>query len=128
MILSKYATAIVQIALVAASGLAAIAPGAYTPDVIGQLLVQVLGAVVVFLVPLLNSKWAGAVKTGAAVATAVIVAVIPIVLTGTFTFQNGVVVFFAALTAFATEVGVQVRTDAKKARHLATSDIAIPTP
>lgn len=72
--------------------------------------IVVVGAVVTYLLRLVPLKWQGALKTGAAIVTAVLSAVLPFVLPGGFVPDvNLPVVFVAVLNAIAVELGVQIR-------------------
>ncbi|OOB90279.1 hypothetical protein [Rathayibacter sp. VKM Ac-2630] len=82
----------------------------------GQLLALVAGAITTFGVPLLKGRWAGGLKTGAAILASVATLIIPLVLG--FTWQSLVIAILAALSALATEIGVQVREDGQRqGRH-----------
>lgn len=68
-----------------------------------------------FWLPLVPGRWAGALKTGAAVVGAIasaLVATIPD--GGQFTTATLILFLTAAVKAVATEIGVQIRTDAAK--------------
>lgn len=106
---NKFATALLQVALVALTAWQAIANAPLDIAVLIQLGVTILGATVVYLVPLFSGVWAGLWKTGVAIVTAGAVALVPFLTQGDITWQNWIVVGGAALTALATEVGVQVR-------------------
>jgi hypothetical protein len=71
----------------------------------------VLGNILSFIVPLLKTAWQGGAKTGIAIVTVVVAAVLPFLLpTG---FQPGVsipIIVVAVLNAVAIEFGVQIRT------------------
>lgn len=108
-ITNKFATALLQVALVALTAWQAIANAPLDIAVLIQLGVTILGATVVYLVPLFSGVWAGLWKTGVAIVTAGAVALVPFLTQGDITWQNWIVVGGAALTALATEVGVQVR-------------------
>lgn len=73
--------------------------------------VLVLGAIITFIVQLLPSGWQGALKTGVAIVTTILSALLPFVLPGTVHLSQSVpVVAIAILNAIATEFGVQIRT------------------
>lgn len=70
----------------------------------------VLGAVVTYIVKLLPSGWQGGVKTGVAIVTTVLAAIVPFFLPGRFHLSASLPVFIVAvLNALATEFGVQIR-------------------
>lgn len=73
----------------------------------GQLLALTAGIIVTFVVPIVDGRWAGLFKTGAAIFAAVATLIIPLVLG--FSWQSLVIFALAALSALATEIGVQVR-------------------
>jgi len=73
-----------------------------------------------FWLPLVPGRWAGALKTGAAIVGAVasaLVATIPD--GGQFTTATLILFLTAAVKAVATEIGVQIRTDTAKTAHAA---------
>lgn len=74
--------------------------------------IVVLGAIVTFIVKLLPSaKWQGALKTGVAILTTILSALLPFVLPGGFDPDVSVpIIIVAVLNAIATEFGVQIRT------------------
>lgn len=73
--------------------------------------ILVLGAVVTYVVPLLASKWQGGLKTGIAILTTILTAILPFVLTGGWDPNvNTPILLVAVLNALATEFGVQIRT------------------
>lgn len=74
--------------------------------------IVVLGAVITFIVKLLpNATWQGALKTGVAILTTILSALLPFVLPGGFDPDVNVpVIIVAVLNAIATEFGVQIRT------------------
>ncbi|MEX1078870.1 MAG: hypothetical protein WED09_07165 [Homoserinimonas sp.] len=111
MILNKYLAALLSIGIVVLTAFIAIPEADRTPATIGQLVILALGAIVTYLVPLLESRWAGLFKTGSAVVAAVIAAAIPFLTAGGITAVQVAVVALAALNALAVEVGVQVRKD-----------------
>lgn len=115
MILNKYLTAILTLAITLLTAFLAIPEDQRTPETMWQLALLALGAVVTFIVPLLERRWAGLLKTGAAVAAGVIGALIPLLSTGTLTGTQILVLILAGLNALAVEVGVQVRNDTRAA-------------
>ena len=126
--IQKYLAALLSIALVVVTAFVAIPADQITPTSVGQLAVLALGAVVTFLVPLLQGPWAAGLKTGSAVLAAIILAALPFFTQGYITPTQIAIVVLAALNALAVQVGVDIRTDASKARHAAVSNITINRP
>lgn len=105
----KYAAAILPALIVLLGALqTSLADGTVTESEAGQLIVLVGGTIAVYFVPLSEGAWRGALKTGAAVVTAVGSLIIPL-LVG-FTWESAVIFALAALSAIATEMGVGFRT------------------
>lgn len=75
----------------------------------GQMIALTAGVLITFVVPIVDGRWAGLLKTGAAMVAAVATLIIPLILG--FSWQALVIVALAALSALATEIGVQVRRD-----------------
>jgi hypothetical protein len=67
-----------------------------------------------FWLPLVPGRWAGALKTGAGIVGAVASALIATIPSGEFTSATLILFLTAAAKAVATEVGVQIRVDARK--------------
>lgn len=138
--IQKYLAAIVPILTAAAVFL----QSAFKDEILDaaevwQLVALVAGAVITFLVPLLPGKWAGGLKTGAAILAALATALVPFALQGTITPEQWMVVILAVLSALGVEVGVQARAteihaieargglnyhDIEGARHLAPETTA----
>lgn len=73
--------------------------------------ILVLGAIVTYILPLVNKKWQGALKTGVAIITVILSALLPFILPGGFDPSVNVpVIIVAVLNAIATEFGVVIRT------------------
>lgn len=73
----------------------------------------VLGAIATYIVKLVNGSWQGALKTGIAILTTVLTALLPFILPGGFDPKVNVpLIIVAVLNALATEFGVQIRTTA----------------
>lgn len=79
-----------------------------------QIALLLAGTGVVYWLPLVNSRWQGALKTGAAIVFAVVSALVAVAPDGHFTKSNLILVVTAVVKAIATELGVQIRTDAAK--------------
>lgn len=77
----------------------------------GQLLALTAGVLLTYVVPIVEGRWRGLLKTGAAIFAAVATLIIPLILG--FSWQALVIFALAALSALATEIGVQVRAGAK---------------
>jgi len=92
-----------------------------------QIALLLVGTGVVYWLPLVNTKWQGAFKTGAAIVFAIISAVVAVAPDGHFTKSNAILVVTAVVKALATELGVQIRTDAAKVIDAgSTSDPGVP--
>lgn len=122
MVISRWLTAFLQLAIVTGTALVATLDKPLNAPAIVQLALLVAGAVGAIFVPLLDSAWQGALKTGVAIVIAALTALAPFLLQGHLSPQNWVVVVLAALNAVATEVGVQVRSDA------AAGNLVAPVP
>ncbi len=109
MTLNKYAAALLSIAIVILTAFVAIPSGERTPETLWQLALLAIGAIVTYWVPLVDARWAGILKTGAAICAAVIGALIPLLGTGTLSSTQIVVLVLAGLNALAVEVGVGMR-------------------
>lgn len=81
---------------------------------ITQIALLLVGTGVIYWLPLVDTRWQGAAKTGAAIGFAVISAVVALVPDGHFTKANAILVITAIVKAVATELGVQIRTDSAK--------------
>jgi len=105
--------AIVSFLLIAATAVQGLRDFGLVNDL--QLAAMLIGTFVVIFVPLLKVAWAGALKTGLDLVSAAIVIFIPFValwISGTPVTRDSVmVIVIAFIKAFATEVGVQIRTD-----------------
>lgn len=74
-------------------------------------LVLVLGAVVTFIVKLVDARWQGALKTGVAIVTTILSAVLPFVLPGGWDPNaSWQLIVVGILNALSTEFGVVIRT------------------
>lgn len=72
--------------------------------------ILVLGAVITYIVKLLPGKWQGGLKTGVAILTTILSAILPFVLPGGWvTGVNLPIVIVAVLSALATQLGVAIR-------------------
>jgi len=81
---------------------------------ITQLVILLATTGAAYWLPLVPGKWAGALKTGAAVVGAIASALVATVPDGHFTTASLILFLTAALKAVAVQVGVTVRTDATK--------------
>jgi hypothetical protein len=110
--LQKYAAALLPffVLVVGASQTVLKDPTDWQADI--TFLILVLGAVATFVVKLIPSlKWQGALKTGIAILTTILSAVLPFVLPGGFDPSVSVpIIIVAVLNAISTEFGVQIRT------------------
>lgn len=90
----------------------------------GQLIALTAGVLITFVVPIVDGRWAGLLKTGAAMVAAVATLIIPLILG--FSWQALVIVALAALSALATEIGVQVREKAPAEAGTVVQNIFAP--
>lgn len=112
MILQKYFAALLSITIVVLTALLAIPSGQINGPAIVQLVAVGIAAIVTYLSPLVNIKWKGILKTGAAMIAAVISVLYPLLIThGAVTPIEIAMMVLAALNALGVEVGVQIRTD-----------------
>jgi len=111
-VLPKYATALLQVAIVVITAITAVLDKPVTYGVLIQLALLVIGAVGAYLVPLATIRWQGVWKTGSGVVIAALTAIVPLLTQGHLTAQNWLVVVLAGLSALASEVGVVIRRDA----------------
>ena len=104
----KFAPALLNLAIIILIALKSL-----TLDVgsLEQFALLLVGAVVTFIAPLLpGAKWQGRLKTGAAILTAVLVALVPFASQGWHLSKDQIItVALAALAALAVELGVQIR-------------------
>lgn len=108
--LRKYAAAILPALIILLGALqTALADNVIDQVEAGQLIALVAGVVTTYFVPLSSGRWAGALKTGAAVLAAIATLIVPLIVG--FSWQSLIVVALAVLQALATEIGVHVRTD-----------------
>ncbi|SBN64466.1 hypothetical protein GA0004736_3426 [Curtobacterium sp. 9128] len=131
-ILSRYSTTLLPLAVGVLGILQAAQAAGETTLIDWQTITQIalllVGTGVVYWLPLVNAKWQGAAKTGAAVGFAVLSAVVALVPDGHFTKANAILVITAIVKAVATELGVQIRTDAAKVIDAgSTSDPGVPS-
>jgi len=120
MILNKYLAAILNIVGVfVAAVIAALKAGPVTSAASDQIVILVIGAVVVYFVPLLNTRWAGLLKVIAAALTAAATALYPALVdhvslwpfTAPGTASLWLTVGIAVLNALGVGVGVSARLD-----------------
>lgn len=108
--LRKYAAAILPALIILLGALqTALADNVIDQVEAGQLLALVAGVITTYFVPLVDGRWSGLLKTGAAVLAAIATMILPLVFG--FTWQALVIVALAALNAIATEIGVQSRVE-----------------
>lgn len=113
-IFQKYAAALLPFFVLVVGASATVFPKAGEPadwNAIAQFVVLVLGAVVTYVAPLLDSRWRGFAKTGVAIVAAVVSALLPFILPSGFDPSVSVpVIVVAVLNVISTELGVQIRT------------------
>lgn len=115
---SRYASALLPL-LVSVFGILQAAQAAGTGTLLGwqtitQVVLAIVGTGVIYWLPLVDKRWQGAAKTGAALLFAVLSAVVAVAPDGHFTKANAILVLTAIVKAAATELGVQIRTDSAK--------------
>lgn len=111
MVINRYAAALLSILVTLVAAFAAIPADQFDATAAVQLGILAAGAVTTFFVPLVDGKWKGLLKTGAAVAAALLTAVVPLLSGAGLDATNLAVVVLAGLNALAVEVGVQIRQD-----------------
>lgn len=95
---------------------------------ITQLILLLATTGVAFWLKLVPGKWAGALKTGAAIVGAIVSALVAVVPDGHFTQATWILFLTAAVKAIAVQVGVSIRVDAAKVIDAgATSDPGVPS-
>lgn len=104
----KYAPALLNLTIIILVALKTL-----TLDVgsLEQFALLLIGGVVTFIVPLVaDARWSGRLKTGAAILTAILVALVPFASQGWHLSKDQIItVALAALAALAVELGVQIR-------------------
>ena len=123
--MSKFASALLSVTIILITALAAVEE--YTVDAIAQIVILLAGAIVTYIVPLVEGKWAGRLKTGAAIVAAVAAALAPLLISGAYTPQAIFVVILAGLNALAVEVGVGIRQDADAIRAATVGGAGVAT-
>lgn len=111
-IFQKFAAALLPFfILVIGASQTVLKPGPVDWNAVIVFAILVLGAVVTFIVKLLPGTWQGGLKTGIAIITTILSALLPFVLPGGFDLSVNVpIIIVAVLNALATEFGVQIRT------------------
>jgi hypothetical protein len=109
--MSKYSAAVLHILFVVLSALTAALDHGLNPATIVQLVILTIGAVVVYFVPLLDSKLSGILKVGASALTAALSVLAPLLLQGHITSAQWITIVLAALGALGVGVGVSARLD-----------------
>jgi hypothetical protein len=122
MLANRYAAAILSIAVIVLTAFLAIPEDQRDAPTLWQFTALAISSGTVYLLPLLDGKWAGLLKTGSAVVLAVIGALIPLLSTGTLSATQWLVLLLAGLNALATEIGVKLRKDSTVARHAIVKD------
>lgn len=105
--LATYAAAILSIGLVVIQAFVAVTE--FTPTAIIQLAIVAVGAIGTYLAPVVDGRWAGALKVGVAVVAAILSACVPLVTGDVYTPQTIALVVLAGMQALAAEVGVGIR-------------------
>lgn len=128
--LSRYSTALLPLAVLVLGVLdAADKAGANLLgwQTITQLVILLATTGAAFWLPLVPGKWAGALKTGAAIVGAIVSALVATVPDGHFTSATLILFLTAAVKAVAVQVGVSIRTDTAKVND-ATEDMVTTVP
>lgn len=110
--LTKYAAALIQLAIVLVGALAQLTGTVSLTDGL-QLVPLAANAVLVYLVPLFGAAMRSGWKTGVAVVGALVAAAIPFVATGHITGAQVAIVLLAGLQALGAHIGVQIRNSAQ---------------
>jgi hypothetical protein len=124
--MSKYSAALLHILFVVLSALTAALDHGLNPATIVQLVILTIGAVVVYFVPLLDTKLSGILKVGASALTAALSALAPLLLQGHITSAQWITIVLAALGALGVGVGVSARLDIPTV-PIVTGTIVAPT-
>lgn len=112
MILQKYFAALLSVTIVVLTAFLAIPTGQIDGAAIVQLVSIGVAAIVTYWVPLVNIKWRGILKTGAAIVAAMISIAYPIyVAHGVPNSTQIAMMVLAGLNALGVELGVQIRID-----------------
>lgn len=120
--LRKYAAALLPAIIILLGALqTALADNVIDQVEAGQLLALVAGVVATYLVPLVDGRWVGLLKTGMAIIAAI--ATLLIALLVDFSWQALIIVALAGLQVLATEIGVHVRLDEPHALDPATNGL-----
>jgi hypothetical protein len=116
-VFSKYLAAIIAIASFALNAiLAALKQGPITAVESDQIIILIIGAIVVYFVPLLNTNWAGLLKVIAAALTALGTAVDPFLRTAAWpTPAEWITIAFAVASALGVGIGASARVSAIRA-------------
>lgn len=113
MILQKYFAALVSVVIVVLTAFLAIPTGQINGAAIVQLVSIGVAAIVTYYVPLVNIKWRGILKTGAAIIAAMVSIAYPIyVAHGVPNSTQIAMMVLAGLNALGVELGVAIRVDA----------------
>ena len=129
-IFQKYAAALLPFFILVVGASQTVLKFGQAPDwnAIVTFAIVVLGAVLTFVVKLVAARWQGALKTGIAILTTILSALLPFILPGGFDPSVNVpVIIVAVLNAIATEFGVQIRTgDNAVSGGIVTDPAAVP--
>jgi hypothetical protein len=108
---SKYAAALLPFAIIVIGGLQTVLDNPGNWSVIVAFALLVAGNVGAYGLRLLPGRWQGVLKTGVQIVTVGLTALVPFILPGGFDPQaNVTLIVVAVLNAFATELGVRIRT------------------
>ena len=105
----KYAAALLSLAVVLITALAAAAAGPWTASVILGIVVVTLQGFTTHLLPLIDGPWRAVLKVGIALILAGISALLPLLTGLPWTFANTLIVILAIVNAAAAQLGVAIR-------------------
>lgn len=108
-VFETYAAALLPFFVLVVGGLTEVVKNPHAATIL-PFLILVLGTALTYVVPLLPSGWQGVFKTGVPIVTTVIAALVVYAQDGTLNWGNSAVIIVGALSALATEFGVQIRT------------------
>jgi hypothetical protein len=128
---SKYLTPLLTIGVIVGAAFQSAIVGGVTLVEALQLAGLLVGAVVTYVVPVLDKGWAAGAKVGGAVLGAILAAAIPVFdgLNGGpgLNAETAVIILFAGLSALAAQFGVDQRVDAVK-EALASPNVSNEAP
>jgi hypothetical protein len=112
--IQKYAAAFLTLAVTVLTAISVLPDPTITLDVALQLGLLTVGTIGTLFLPLLNGSWAGGLKTGVNIFTALLSALVPLtgyINEGKFETAQLILVLIAVLNAVLSELGVYTRLD-----------------